>query len=57
MVKEGSEMAVGYREGVHHAHLRRSTIEGRQPTGGRSFGSTGGRLADLTKAHEALLFP
>jgi hypothetical protein len=31
--------------------------KGRQPTGGRSFGSTACRLADRTKALKALLFP
>ena len=49
------EMAVGRREGVHHAHLRRFSIEGRQLTGCRSFGPTASKLAELTKAHKALL--
>jgi hypothetical protein len=50
-----SEMAVGRRAGVHHAHMRRPSTEGRQLTGCRSFGPTASKLAGLTKALEALL--
>ena len=55
MVVEILEMAVGRRAGVHHAHLRRSSTEGRQLTGCRSFVPTASKLAGLTKALEALL--
>lgn len=45
------------REGVHHARLRRLGIEGRLPTGRRSFESTAGRQSNSTKAFSALLLP
>ena len=55
MVKHVFEMAVGRRAGVHHAHLRRSAIEGRQLNGCRAFVPTAIKLAGLSKAFEALL--
>ena len=55
MVDEPLEMVAGRRASVYHAQLRRPSTEGRQLTGCRSFGPTASKLAELTKAHKALL--
>ena len=55
MVTNFPEMVAGHRAGVYHAHLRRSSTEGRQLTVCRSFVPTASKLAELTKAHKALL--
>jgi hypothetical protein len=55
MVNECLEMVAGRRASVHHAHLRRSSTEGRQLTGCRVFVPTASKLAEPTKAHKALL--
>lgn len=55
MVIKILEMVAGRRASVHHAHLRRSGTEGRQLTGWSSFVPPASKLAELTKAHKALL--
>ncbi len=55
MVALFHEMVASRRASMHHAHLRRSSIEGRQLTGCRAFDPTASKLAELTKAHKALL--
>jgi hypothetical protein len=49
------EMVAGRLASVHHAHLRRSSTEGRQLTGCRSFGPPASKLTELSKADIALL--
>jgi hypothetical protein len=55
MVNYFLEMVAARRASVHHAQLRRSSIDGRQLTGCRSFVPTASKLAELTKAEKALL--
>ncbi len=49
MVKSTEGVAVLYREGVHHARLRRLGTEGRQKILSRSFESAENFLPESTK--------
>ena len=56
MVKQTLEMVAGRRASVHHAHLRRSSTEGRQLTGCRAFVPTASKLAEVSRKLTKLCF-